>query len=177
MWRIAVLALRGKIDSPRREAGYMRVRFALVAVGVAVASLAHGQGEKTRKIDAAHVSVGQRYVFRCAAGNTSTWEIVARTDTDVSYVIRQTVAGKERPVDSTPVRFALERKVGKDAEKPQAEETLTVSGVGFPCQVLEAETGGTTVKTWQSALFPEVVKVQMGKDVTAELVEIQAPKK
>jgi hypothetical protein len=142
------------------------------AAAVTVLSAALAVAQEVR-IEARHVKVGQRYRFKLTAQNTRVWEVVAKTDDEVTYRIRQTVAGKEELGE--PVTCALKRKAApEDAKKKKvADETLEVSGVKFPCAVYETETGGMTVKTWVSLTFPELVKQQMGKDVTQELVEIQ----
>jgi hypothetical protein len=127
------------------------------------------------KIEVGHVKVGQQYKFKLTANNTRLWEVVAKTDDEITYRIRQTVAGKELPAGE-PTKCPIKRKEKKEdaaRKKKVAEEALTVSGVKFPCVVYETETGGMTVKTWVSTLFPELIKQQMGKDVTQELVEIK----
>lgn len=133
--------------------------------------------DREEHLDASHVKVGQTYRFKLTAGNSSVWEVVGKTDAEVRYKIRCTVAGKELATGQDEVHvFPLKRKAeGKDAPKGQAE-TLKVSGVEFACTILEAQSAGTNVKTWRSPRFPETIKVQLGTDVTAELVEIAAPK-
>ncbi len=151
---------------------------AVLTVSFALAARAEDEKDQERKIEAGHVKKGQLYRFKLAGGNACVWEIVDRTETEVSYKIRLTAQGKEQPATEA-YRFPLRRKVKKDDEKKgnsrPAEETLEISGVKFPCVILESEAGGTTIKTWQSTLFPEGVKTQVGKDVTLELVEIKQP--
>ncbi|MBI3724830.1 hypothetical protein HY251_12875 [bacterium] len=155
-----------------------RSALVVLALALLLALVARADDEKERKIDAAHVKKGQLYKFKLSAGNVSVWEIVDKSDTEVTYKIHMTVAGKELPAGE-PYKFPLKRKAKKEEtgkaprEKTLNEETLEVSGQKFPCTVLETETGGTTVKTWQSGLFPEGIKTQQGKDVTMELVEIK----
>ena len=129
--------------------------------------------EREVKIDAAHVKAGQVYRWKLAAQNESAWEIVSKTEDEVRYRIRLTVAGKEAPVKDAV--FPLKKKI-EGKELVGEKETLRVSGVDFPCVILETESGGSVVKTWRSDRFPEIVKVQLGKDVTAELVSIDAPR-
>jgi hypothetical protein len=153
------------------------MRRALAALFCAFAlSTAVVADEPERKIDATNVKVGQRYRFKLTASNQSAWEITEKTDDQVTYRIHMTIAGKELPAGE-PQRFPLKKKPKKDdpakSAKKVGEETLEVSGIKYPCTIYETETGGTTVKTWQSNVFPEGIKTQMGKDVTQELVEIK----
>jgi hypothetical protein len=161
------------------------VRRALPAIALLSAALftalsARAQdGAAVETIDASHVKVGQRYSFKLAAGNRSTWEITAKTDEEIAYRIQLVVAGKELEASTQTHAFPLVRKLAADDRRPKKvrDEELTVSGVKFPCTVTEIETGGTTVRTWRSTRFPETIKVEMGgKDVTAELVEISYPR-
>jgi hypothetical protein len=150
------------------------VRRALVLVLLLVGIVRAGDPEK---IDASHVKVGQRYTFKLTAGNSAVWEVTSVTGSEVLYRIRCTVAGKPVKGADEENHFALERKARPDdrVAKKADEKELVVSGVRFPCAILETETGGTLVRTWRAASFPEIVKVQMGKDVTSELVSIEGP--
>ena len=145
-----------------------------IALFLLLAALSVAQGdEREERVFASHVKRGQAYRFKLAAGNTSVWEIISKTEDEVRYRIRLTVAGKELASDEVHV-FSLERRT--DAKPASGEtETLRISGIDFPCTILEAESGGTTVRTWRSSKFPEILKVQLGKDVTSELVEIVPP--
>jgi hypothetical protein len=150
----------------------MSRRSTLALLIVSFLSLAHAQ-EREVKIDAAHVKVGQVYHWKLAAQNESSWEIVSVKENEVRYRIRLVVAGKEAPAKEAV--SSLRRKA--EGKEPAGEkETLKVSGIEFPCVILETESGGTVVKMWRTGRFPEVVKVQLGKDVTAELVSIDAPR-
>ncbi len=135
-------------------------------------SLTADAQEREVKIDAAHVKAGQVYHWKLAARNESSWEIVSKTEDEVRYRIRLVVAGKEAPPKDAV--FPLGRKA--EGKEPAGDkETLKVSGIEFPCRILETESGGSPIKTWRSDRFPEVLKVQLGKDVTAELVSIDSP--
>ena len=150
-----------------------RHRLALLLV-LGAAFAVRGE-EREERLDGSHVKVGQTYRFKLAAENTAAWEVVSKTDDEVKYRIRLTVAGKESPAKDEVSTFALKRKT--DGKAPTGDkETLKVSGVEFPCTILETESGGTKVKTWRSEKFPEIVKVMLDKDVTSELVEIASPK-
>lgn len=148
------------------------VAFAVVLLALSASLAARAGDDAERKIDAAHVKVGQRYRFKLTAQNQSVWEITAKTEDEVTYKIHMTVAGKDLPA-SEPQHFKLKREKPTRVAKKSGDETLEVSGTKFPCAVYETETGGVVVKTWQSNLFPEGIKTQMGKDVTQELVEIK----
>ncbi|HZV01766.1 MAG TPA: hypothetical protein VFF73_33955 [Planctomycetota bacterium] len=148
-------------------------RFALLLV-CCVAVTVSGE-EREERLDASHVKVGQVYRWKLVAQNASEWAVTARTDDEVRYRIRLTVAGKESPGKDDVHSFALKRKTEGKAATGE-KETLKVSGVEFPCTILVTESGGTTVKTWRSEKFPEILKTQLGKDVTSELVEITNPK-
>jgi hypothetical protein len=125
------------------------------------------------RLDVSHVRVGQRYLWKLAAGDSSVWEIVSKSEDKVIYKISRTVAGSDAPGKDEVHAFALGRKrEAKDAPAGE-KETLQVSGIDFPCTILETESGGALVRTWRSPRFPEVVKVQLGKDVTTELVGIE----
>lgn len=152
-------------------------RRALVALAlVGLVALAVRAEEREERLDASHVKVGQTYRFKLTAGNSSVWEVVAKTEDEVRYKIHLTVAGKEVAGGDEVHVFALKRKLeGKEPAKG-AQETLKVSGIDFPCTVLEAQSAGTLVKTWRSLKFPETIRVQLGTDVTAELVEVVALK-
>lgn len=156
----------------QRIASRSTLVFALL---VAVAFAARAD-EREEKLDGSHVKVGQLYRFQLAAQNTSVWEVVAKTDDEVRYKIRLTVAGKEAPGKDDVHVFALKRKTESKAPAQGEKETLEVSGIEFPCTILETESGGQLVRTWRSDRFPEIVKVQLGKDVTAELVTIESPR-
>jgi hypothetical protein len=149
-------------------------RIALVSLlALALPVLAARAGDEDRKIDATQVKVGQRYTFKLVANNQSVWEVTAKTDDEVTYRIHMTIAGKELPAGE-PQRFHLKPvKSKKDTSKKVGEEKLKVSGIEFACTIFETETGGQTVKVWRANAFPEVVKTQMGKDVTQELVDIK----
>ena len=151
----------------------MRRLAAVFLVGLLLASVR--ADEREERLDAGHVKVGQTYRFKLAASNESVWEVVSRSDEEVRYRIRLTVAGKELASKDEAHVFPLRRKVeGKEATGEK--ETVKVSGIEFPCTILETESGGTTVRTWRSTKFPEIVKVQLGKDVTSELVSIDGPR-
>jgi hypothetical protein len=148
-------------------------RFAFLLV-LLVALAVRGE-EREERLDASHVKVGQVYRWKLCAQNASAWEVVSKADDEVRYRIRLTVAGKESPSKDEVHSFATKRKAEGKAATGE-KETLNVSGVEFPCTILVTESGGTTVKTWRSEKFPEIVKTQLGKDVTSELVEIVPPK-
>ena len=149
----------------------MRRLAALVLTGLLLASVR--ADERVERLSASHVKVGQTYRFRLTASNESVWEVVSKSDEEVRYKIHLTVAGKELASKDEVHVFALRRKT--DAKPAEGEKaTLTVSGIEFPCTILETESGGTTVRTWRSEKFPEILKVQLGKDVTSELVAIEA---
>ncbi len=150
----------------------------LVAAAIAVSIARADDKVVEERLDASHVKVGQRYTWTLAAGNRSTWEVVSKTDDAVTYRIQLVVAGKELAASSETHAFPLVRKLAADDRRPRKvrDEEFTVSGIRFPCAVTEIETGGTVVRTWRSLRFPETIKVEMGKDVTAELVEVQDPR-
>lgn len=140
------------------------------------AFVARAGDENERRIDVRHVKVGQRYKFKLTANNQRVLEVTAKTDDEIAYKVHTTVAGKELPAGE-PLHFSLKRKVQKDEpgkkSKKIGDETLEVSETKFVCTITETETGGTPVKMWQTNTFPDVIKTQMGKDVTLELVEIK----
>ena len=154
----------------------LRAPFVLVLVGLLLAAVGRA-GDREERLDASHVKVGQLYRFRLAAGNSSVWEVVGKTDAEVRYKIKLTVAGKDLATGQDEVHsFALVRRPETREAPTGPRDLVRVSGVAFVCTILEASSAGTVVRTWRALQFPETIRVMLGTEVTAELVEIVAPK-
>ncbi len=148
----------------------------LLVLALLVLGAAALAGDREERLDASHVKVGQLYRFRLAAGNSSVWEVVGKTEDEVRYKIKATVAGKELAGQDEVHSFALKRKPESREAATGPSDVLRVSGVAFVCTVLDTPSAGTIVRTWRALKFPETIKVQLGTEVTAELIEIVQPK-
>ena len=85
------------------------MRRAVLAFALVFALSAYAQ-ESVETMDASHVKVGQRYAWKLAAGNRSTWEITAKTDEEITYRIQLFVAGKELEASTQTHAFPQTRQ-------------------------------------------------------------------
>ena len=142
-----------------------------------------GQGGSTPAAPTAGLPVvGDVYVFKLYAGTVAGAgredEVVAVGSSTVtverSMTLGQTKKGTEKhdeplagPGPTATIKPDMTSKV-------TGQETLTVSGRAFPCEVREMVVGKTTIKEWQSPHWPHVLRTTSGPFVTVELVQIRA---
>jgi hypothetical protein len=126
------------------------------------------------------VKVGQVYVYQLLGGSTRTDEIVERTDDSIGILRSATVFGvsgkSEKVVERTRPPLAPSPNSGfppGGLATKTGEETLTISGRSFPCEVRELHDGTDTLKEWTSPRYPFVVRFRSNDFETLRLVEIK----
>jgi hypothetical protein len=124
------------------------------------------------------VKVGQKYVYKMAAGMTSEWEVTAKGDSDYDVKMTSFMNGKELAagtVTKMPFRVKNTGEAAKPAatEKASGKETLKAGGKDWDCEVFESEVAGQKMKQWRAKKFPFTIKSEMNGAVNMELSEVK----
>ena len=132
--------------------------------------------------DVGHITVGQKYVFKMDMGMAMVYEITSINDDKLEFT-QATIMGENPVGDPNPGEFALKAPEGSGeaaaaptTTKEVGEETIEVSGISFPCTIMEMTEGAMAgTKMWSSKKLPfQTVKME-DKDgkVTSQLSSVE----
>lgn len=102
------------------------------------------------------------------AVGTATVTLVRR----VAFDKKTTTETYEEPLDGPSPHATIKPDMRFEVV---GQETLTISGVPFECEVREAKVGQNVLREWVAPRFPHLVRTRSGPFVTLELAEVRAP--